>query len=398
MVSDNQLLKADFLLDNAYNVGYPALPMDVGEAKAKMYAFEYRIKKMNSLIGNFRTKIYFNSIYHLMDDSERDSLFLIDREEVDVTDTVFMKMDMPGWSKTLGFYAEAYLSISEKSKLYFKVDNYYNQSKAEMTMFMTNPNFPGEPPMFAETWPGIRRNVSGLYIENSTYFTESFNLKLNARADFSQSKMTSDYGKQQFSVFGLHIKDNYNHLLKSFNLIGDYSIQKSLGISIGMGYAERLPSVTEQFGFYLYNAQDGYDYIGKPGILPEKSQHVNLEIRYLGDKLNASFKNHFNYLTDYILGVYDSNIPKMNLYASGTKVYTNISNVKMFSCDILLQWKPIEILSFVSILKYTFAETSYGTPLPQIPPLKSIVSIKLERKNWMFLAENEMAAKQIGLM
>ncbi len=68
--------KADFLYDNAQNVGYPALPMDVSVARATLFALEYQHAGKTKV----KAKMYFNNIHHVMDDSKRDSLYVLDNE------------------------------------------------------------------------------------------------------------------------------------------------------------------------------------------------------------------------------------------------------------------------------------------------------------------------------
>ncbi|MCK4749962.1 MAG: TonB-dependent receptor plug domain-containing protein, partial [Bacteroidales bacterium] len=122
----NNIFRLDFLLDDAYDVGYSALPMDVARAQARMYAFEYAKPLAGSRISNLKAKLYYNSIYHLMDDSRRDSTFLLEGAAPGIPDTVYMRMDMPGWSNTLGFYLNGEVDLGSRSKIYFKVDDYLN--------------------------------------------------------------------------------------------------------------------------------------------------------------------------------------------------------------------------------------------------------------------------------
>ena len=92
--SPNQIssFKSDILYDVARNVGYPALPMDVSLARAILFALEYQRNGKIQLKG----KVYFNTIHHVMDDSKRDSLYLLKSKPENKSDSVYMRMDMPG--------------------------------------------------------------------------------------------------------------------------------------------------------------------------------------------------------------------------------------------------------------------------------------------------------------
>ncbi len=126
----DNILRMDFLLDDAFDVGYPALPMDVGRAKARIYSLQYEKYPGEGIVQQFKAKIYYNSVFHLMDDSRRDSTFFLDDEPGGSMDTVYMRMDMPGWSNTWGGFLETEIALNEKNHLYLKVDDYLNFSRA----------------------------------------------------------------------------------------------------------------------------------------------------------------------------------------------------------------------------------------------------------------------------
>ncbi|MEQ8925241.1 MAG: TonB-dependent receptor plug domain-containing protein, partial [Fulvivirga sp.] len=93
-LNETSLLMLDYVGDNAYNVGYPALPMDVSSAKANMFALTYIAPAWNFLKSP-EIKVYHNFIKHVMDDTKRDS--------------VAMHMDMPGETETTGAYIKSEL-------------------------------------------------------------------------------------------------------------------------------------------------------------------------------------------------------------------------------------------------------------------------------------------------
>jgi iron complex outermembrane receptor protein len=195
------------LFDLAQNVGYPALPMDVSLARAMLFAFEFQRKTNNDL----KAKIYFNEIYHVMDDSKRDSLFLLKKLVPGKSDSVYMRMDMPGKSATMGAYIQIGFAWHEKNRLFMKADHYSNNSFAEMTMFMRYAGSSPEAPMYMQTWPQMLRNVTGVFIENNTFVNEKITLSTNGRIDYNYDKLLSKYGQEQFTVFNysLPIRPNF---------------------------------------------------------------------------------------------------------------------------------------------------------------------------------------------
>ncbi len=393
-INKNNVLRFDFLMDDAFNVGYPALPMDVGKAKARMYAIEYRMPGYHRTISQLKAKIYYNSIYHMMDDSERDSVYFIEGDTPDDRDTVVMRMDMPGWSDTYGFYLEGNIDLDDKNRLYIKIDDYLNFSRANMTMYMENPEYPDEPPMYAETWPDMFRNVTGIFARNTTFLKRSLKLTIEARMDLSTTRVISETGHRQFEIFGYDIDREYFEMPKSLNLNLSLNNHSLYNLSAGIGYSERLPTSSEQFGFFLYNALDGYDYLGNPDIDLERSAHIWAQIHFMWPDFKLSFRNRFSRVSDYILGQIDPEIPQMNLYASGVKRYENIPHAVVYGSSLQLQWKPIEMLTLYSLSRYTYARTHDGDPLPMIPPLRNICICKIQHRTISIQAEGEFSAAQ----
>lgn len=385
-----QSLKVDLLYDDARNVGYPALPMDVGVAKASLIAFEYQRNSKSQL----KAKIYFNTIHHVMDDSKRDSLYLLKNETEGKTDSVYMRMDMPGKSSTLGAYVQFVIPWNERNRLMVKADNYTNNSLAEMTMYMQYPGSAPETPMYMQTWPEMLRNVSGIFLQNTTFVSQKFQVMVNGRLDYNMDILQSEYGQKQFSVFNYSLPKKQSKLVKSLNLSVQYHLLKSLSMVTTMGYSERIPTIGERLGFYLYNAYDGYDYIGNPYINPEKSNFFRLAFQFSRPKIKANFSQSFSYVGDYIMGITDSSIPSMNFYAHGIRVYQNIPSAKLYSTDLQVLFDPINSLSFFLNSKFTMGELGPGESMPLIPPFNTVLAAQYQEGKFMLQAECENAQAQ----
>ncbi len=386
--------KLDLLYDDARNVGYPALPMDVGVAKATLVALEYQ---RNSKI-QLKAKVYFNTIRHVMDDSKRDSLYLLKNAPEGKSDTVYMRMDMPGKSSTLGAYIQVSIPWNDKNRLTLKADNYANNSVAEMTMHMRYAGSAPETPMYMQTWPAVLRNVAGIFAQNTTIISGNLLLLINGRIDYNTDVLRSEYGQQQFSVFNYSLPKKQSKFVKSINMSSQYHFTKSVSAVATIGYSERMPTIGERLGFYLYNAYDGYDYIGNPYLNSEKSNFFRLAFLLSESKLKVNFSQSLSFLNDYIMGVTDSQIPAMNFYAKGTRLYKNIPSAKLYSTDLLVLYRPIEVLSVFLSSKFTLGEISKGEPMPLIAPLNNVMAVQYQKGNMMLQAEceNSFAQKRIN--
>jgi len=383
--------KVDVLYDQANNVGYPALPMDVSKARASIFALEYQRNQSNY---NIKAKIYYNSVYHVMDDSHRDSLYFIQNKTTGKTDSVMMRMDMPGRSNTFGSFIVASFNLNEKNKLTIKADNYINSSLAEMTMFMHFVGKPLESPMYLQTWPDIMRNVTGLYVQNTTAMTTKLFVTLNGRLDYAIDNLQSNVANQEFSVFNYNLPRKFNNLTKSVNLSIQYFISQPIQFTFQSGFSERIPTITEKFGYYLYNAYDGYDYIGNPYLKTEKSFMGRFGIKYSNQKIKINFSQSFSMLRDYIMGITNDVIPPMNFYTKGLRVFQNVQGAKLLSTDLQAIYNPAEGMYIFNLTKFTWGQLNSGEPLPLVAPIKNMISVSYEKNNWSFQVDNESALMQ----
>lgn len=390
MPDSQSSFKADFLYDLALNVGYAALPMDVAKARAYITALEY--KRQGRV--DIESKIYYNDILHIMDDSKRDSLYYVKDYTTGEKVPVYMRMDMPGYSSTFGAYFQAGMMLNDKNRLIVKADNYTNHSLAEMTMYMHYPGEPPEAPMYLQTWPDMIRTVTGIFLKNTTYFSDKFTLAVEGRLDYNVDLIRSAVAKEQFSVFNYNLADKNQKLTKSLNVSGNYAVSKPLAIIMDLGYSERIPTISEYYGFYLYNAHDGYDYIGNPELKTEKSVFGRIGLTYSKPWLKVNASQSVNFVYDYIMGITDTLIPPMNFYTNGTRVYQNLPEATLLNSSLQLQLVPVKDLTVINLTKYTWGQLSTGEPLPLIQPLNNVISVSYHPGNWGFQVENETAAAQ----
>ncbi len=383
-------LKADVLYDIARNVGYPALPMDVSLARGSLFALEYQRKAITQL----KAKVYYNQVVHIMDDSQRDSLYLLKNKPVGKSDSVYMRMDMPGKSSTFGSYIQLMVPWGERNKLTLKADHYTNYSLAEMTMHMRYAGQAPEKPMYMQTWPAMLRNVSGVYAENSSYLTSNLMVSTNARLDYNIDQLDSEYGPEQFGIFNYNVEKVKTNVIKSINLSAQYHFETDLNLTATAGHSERMPTIGERMGFYLFNAYDGFDYIGNPNLMSEQSNFMKATFQVTKPTFKINISPSMSFLSDYIMGITDPGIPAMNFPAKGIRVYTNVPKAKLFSTDVQLMYTPTDYFTAFCLSKYTYGEINEGEAMPLMAPLKNVLALQYQKNGLQLQAECESALSQ----
>ncbi|NEN22611.1 hypothetical protein G3O08_03715 [Cryomorpha ignava] len=376
MPTDRDLISFDVIIDEGYNIGYPALPMDVGYAKARIYGLTYQRYPQSEFIDKLTFKAYANTVNHAMDDTKRPE--------------VFMHMDMPGWTKTLGGFADAEMSL-KKHKISARVDGYFNNSRAEMTMYPAE-----EAAMFMLTWPDVDKLNFGGYIQDQIQLTDLDLIRVNARLDILANTVRSQFGIDQASVFNQDLSGVDHRIMPSVSATYQRTLSRFVKAWITAGYTERAPSVTEQYAFYIFNAYDGFDYIGNVALKNEKALQGDLGMNLEpNQKLSLGASAFYYQMYDYILGKIDPDVLPMTHGSNGVKISENIDHALITGLSLLLTYQPIEKLDFSSQFSYSYGETGDGTPLPLMSPLKNMTSANYTISEFAYASfQVEAAAEQ----
>jgi len=368
-LNEKNTLSGSVIFDNANNVGYPALPMDVALARATITNLQHTAFDINDFIKEWDTKIYFNTIQHIMDDTKRPF--------------VPMHMDMPGWSKTAGIYSKLD-AAKEKHYLTFNLNVYYNQSKAEMTMY---PNDTAQPLMFMLTWPDVRTTYTGISAKDRIKFNENHSIQYGLSAGFYQNYVADKFGLNSLEIFYPNMKATKQRFLYSTQF--NYILNKSnFELNTGLAYGDRAPSVSEGYGFYLFNSFDKYDYIGNPDLKNEKSLESSIALGYKISKFKANISATYFHIFDYIIGKINPDYAPMTIGASGIKEYKALNAVNILSTDLTLEYHPVNILKTRAFFTYNYGKDNQRQPLPLIRPFSFNMSATAFIKN---VADIELA-------
>ncbi|MFN7045830.1 MAG: TonB-dependent receptor plug domain-containing protein [Flavobacterium sp.] len=352
----NKNIEASVIFDRATDVGYPALPMDVSLAEALITSLKFNYKPNSEQIDNWETKLYFNTITHTMDDTKRPD--------------VPIHMDMPGWSDTYGFYSKVN-GKSKKHQFLANLNSFYNSSVAEMTMYPSDPN---ENLMFMYTWPDVSTLYSGIYLEDNYEINCHSNLKLTTNLGFHNNNIASDFGLQSLQIFYPEMKASNSRFLKSIST--NYFYNKD-GISyvFGMGYGERAPSISEGYGFYLFNSFDGFDYIGNPNLKNEKSFEGNANIGFKNANWQTKLSASYFHIYDYIIGIPDASVAPMTIGANGVKIYTAIDFTTILSSDFTVSYQLSNAWIWKGQFVYNLGKDNKNKGLPFMSPFNYMTSL-----------------------
>ncbi len=359
-LNQNKIIEGSVIYDKANDVGYPALPMDVSLAEAIISSVKYEFSPNSPNIHNWETKIYYNTITHRMDDTKRPS--------------VPIHMDMPGWSDTYGFYSKLNGMLDNH---HFKIDlnSFYNKSVADMTMYPSNPN---ESLMFMYTWPDVRTAYNALFLEDKSILNAHSDLKFTASLSRHLNRVGSQLGLESLQIFYPEMKDSKQRILKSISSTYEYK-KNNFNYRFGLAYGERAPSVSEGYGFYLFNSFDVYDYIGNPDLKNEKSIEVNFSADFIKDNIRSSFSSSYFCISDYILGKSDVNLLPMTIGANGVRIYSALEYATIFNSNFKIEYNFSKQLKCMGQLRYSYGKDNQKKNLPLVSPLRYLFALNFDR-------------------
>lgn len=355
-LASNKNIEASVIFDRATDVGYPALPMDVSLAEALITSVKFNYKPSFDSIDNWETKLYFNTITHTMDDTKRPD--------------VPIHMDMPGWSDTYGFYSKVNGKY-KKHQFLANLNSFYNRTVAEMTMYPSDPN---ENLMFMYTWPDVRTLYTGIYLEDNFEINCHSNLKFTTNLGFHNNNVASDFGLQSLQIFYPEMEASKSRFLKSISTNYFYN-KDGISYGFGMGYGERAPSVSEGYGFYLYNSFDGFDYIGNPNLKNEKSLEGNANIGFKNSKWQTKISASYFHIYDYIIGIPDASVAPMTIGANGVKIYTALDFATILSADFTVSYQLSDFWIWKGQFVYNLGKDNENNGLPFMSPFNYMTSL-----------------------
>lgn len=377
LLDKNKILEASVIYDKATNVGYPALPMDVSLAEALITSFKFDYLPKAKSIKDWETKVYFNTITHRMDDTQRPF--------------VPIHMDMPGWSKTYGFYSKL-AAASGRHQFTIDANAFNNTALATMTMYPSDPN---ENLMFMQTWPDVQTRYAAVFANDQWALNCHAYLKFSATIASHTNTVAGEMGLESLRIFFPDMADRKSRTLKSLSASYQYK-RNDWEYQAGLGFGERAPSVSEGYGFYLFNSFDRYDYIGNPQLKNEKSLQAHASVGYQTKKATFKLSAAYFNIYDYIIARADASLIPMTIGATGVKKTTALDLAKILNAECDIQYQISDRFKWKGLVVYNYGQHNQGVGLPFVSPLRynTAVAYKHNKYNTELALEGNLTQTQ----
>ncbi len=373
-LSEEQAVSGSLIYDEARDVGYPALPMDVSLARAIIASLAFNQDTLFGKFSDWESKVYYNTIKHVMDDTKRPD--------------VAIHMDMPGWSETVGAYSQVNWKLPGND-MFLKLDGYFNKSLAEMTMYPVDTN---EALMFMLTWPDIHTTNMGVYAQDNLEWDKS-SLKLSTRLTYHSNTVADEFGLNSLKIFYPEMEKTNTRFLKSFSA-QYHRMLNPFHLTFGLSYGERAPSVSEGYGFYLFNSFDAHDYIGDPGLKTEASSEANIALTFKKPLFEITAEANYFYIDNYIIGKVDNSLSTMTIGADGVKIYMNLNSAQIFNTSFSARYMISNAFTWAGRVSYSRGVDDNKGNLPLISPVSYRSSLDFFKNNYSASVVLNGAAEQ----
>lgn len=356
-VGASDTLQADILADRGWNLGFPALIMDVRMATAGIVSLTWEKAGPFLFFRQMKAKAYHNQIHHSMDDAGRTA--------------TAMSMVMPGRSVTSGAYAEGEVHIFHQHRTFVKFEAFRNSLLGEMSM-----HSPGALPMYMQSLPLSIRSNEGIFIRQEYKLNNRNKFSFSVRTDYFADRVKEQKGRQQVEMLSPGATSGGSGFVNTFAVNYRSTLSALLMLEVNGGYGERAPMLGEKFGFYQYNRFDGFDYVGNPELSKETSFTVDAAVTVFPGWAEIEIAPFFRNIRNFISAGTLAELSAMTPGAAGVKKYLNEASGMMTGLDVVFVASPVRHVQLISTVKYTRGQVTGGRPMPLILPLKALTSLK----------------------
>lgn len=273
----------DFGFSATRDAGTPALPMDMIKDDAWRFGITQR---ENFNWGTLDSRLYLHDIDHLMDNFT-------------LRPAPAMRMEAPATSRDYGWRADVTLP-REAYRLRAGIDLHHNEFDARQVA-VSGPNA-GQT---RDTFQNNRRSRFGAYFELERQHAARWSSRAGIRGDVVLSDagvvgngILPPPGPMRDAILADQASFNsadrsFSDFLPALTAALRFEPDEQTGIELAVALKSRAPSLVERYLWTPLNASaglaDGRTYLGNPGLDPEISVPVALEISRQGDSWHASF-------------------------------------------------------------------------------------------------------------
>lgn len=383
--SENQRLQATWRQSFARDIKHAGLPMDSPFDNSYLAGLDYKWENISEKIENFKAKIFYSNVDHLMTNTNRPNFKMVDAQS-------------PVEVKTYGGKVEVVFTPTVKSKIFAGIDvnRILREGSRTRTVKMMNGAMLPQPKVFIDKiWQDSELDDYGVFVEGKFKIADKLTLTTGIRTDFIKA-VINDPAVDYLALYGGEIANE-----TEANVSGNAAVKfqnNGFQAQLAFGRGVRTANMIERFINHFTVGVDPYEYVGNPNLDPEINNQIELSFnkRFKSVELGASVFHSI--LEDYIVPVVNSSIPRKFMPTTPpvvTKQFINIDKASQSGVEFNFNYKVTDKLILNSELSYTHAKNEdLNEPLAQIPPFMAVLSASFENENYWFSLSSRIVAKQ----
>jgi len=377
VINKTQQIILSYAYDQGQNTLYPALPMDERLDKTHVASLNYTIENSGRIWKSFALQGYFSHVHHVMDNLNRPA-----------AKTMQAVTTVDAWNAG-GKLTGNLKAGSHKFILGIDFEHIFKDGEKKMSMQMVMDGDTFTSVKFLNVWFDASYNNAGAFAEYRIP-VKGLDLTAAIRLDYNQATSADTFRlvKDGISYFDALNSDFFNI---SFSLGMKKQLVSWLFFTAALGKGSRSPSLLERFIKLMPVQYDAYDYLGNPGLKPEKNYQADAAFTFVYPRAGSlSVSGFFSWVADYIIGkaLPPSVIKPSTQGAPGVKQFTNAEMVYLTGFEVAYQSPPEKKWNLLLNVAATYGtqpkavryivsggqvigeETIKNDPLPEIPPLE----------------------------
>lgn len=356
-INEQNSLRLSIMYNQAKDVDFPALPMDLRDDKTWMFSATHKAIINRGNLSSWNTTVYGSLVDHKMDNLLKE----LDPRMLNASTT----------AKTYNYGGRTEgVWLFKKSKLFTGLDTKVEGAQGSRERaFIAGPN--AGKVFFDNAWQEAQIIRSALFAEYQ-FNGKHFNLILAGRGEFNASSVKD-------------IANEFDLVYASSNTV-DFNPNVSLGVikpikdkmtlALWLGRAQRSGGLTEKYINFFPVGQDPYEMIGNPNLKPEVNNQLDLTFAWKPmDKTIIDIDVFASYMQDYISSVIDTSLKPRLPNSPGVRQFINIE--KAIKTGIEMNWH--QKLWFGLQHEVSFAYT-YGEDLTRKEALPEIAPFDIRYK------------------
>lgn len=351
-------IEAMVILDHAADVGYPSLLMDTRTADAVIGSITWRERWSSSLRSS--VKLYANDVYHVMDD--------FDRPVAQVQQRRFMPgmyMPMHGTARVYGALLESTMSSSQTA-FTVTIDATLQRTAATMDMIPLDRTIT---PMHMSNLGDVSVGNLGISVMVDHAISCDVSLQGAARLDAGSRTINDDGFRSMLSGYYPTSSFASQSVAPSVSLGATWNARESLQMSFVVGYAQRMPTPLELYGFMLYDPQSNIVAYGNPDLRNEQALSATAQITQRWKDVRLTGSMYLRTIDNYIAP--DPRSTSNDNSGSLTRTIGNVGSVILSGFDLTCTAPLASWLTMQGMVRGCRGQNlTWNDPLPLIDPLR----------------------------